>query len=386
MPFLRSSRVRDSFETVTASTVVEQDTPRAGYITRDGILYTDELFVTPEVASAVPAYRRARSLITSSLSQMTLRQYRQTGESVPSIPFLRTPDPNRVRSAFLSDLIGDLADHGVAYALNPRWDYDDGWRFAESKKLRKHRSVVHLPVSSVVDVTERGYRIHEREPGSDQIRETFVPAYAILGFECNSGGWLKDGARAIITARMLEDAARLYAGSPQPTTLLRNVGPRKTPEQVQQLLDALDASRKTRATTYIGRDLELESFGFDAQQIALSEARATAILDIARLTGVPSIYLSQGPNDASMVYSNQTQARLDLHATMTPFATAIAERLSFDDVTGDGLRVEFDFSEWLRVDPLMRADLYSKLVPLGVLTVDEARALEGLNTHNTRSL
>ena len=50
-----------------------------------------------------------------------------------------------------------------------------------------------------------------------------------------------------------------------------------------------------------------------------------------------------------MTYSNQTQARLDLHAAMTPFATAIAERLSMDDVTGEGNRVEYDFSEWLRV-------------------------------------
>ncbi len=130
----------------------------------------------------------------------------------------------------------------------------------------------------------------------------------------------------------------------------------------------------------LGRDLELESFGFDANAIALSESRSSNVLEIARLTGVPSIYLSQGPSEASMTYSNQTQARLDLHAAMTPFATAIAERLSMDDVTGEGNRVEYDFSEWLRVDPGMRADLYTKLVPLGVLTVDEARRFEQLNS------
>ena len=80
-----------------------------------------------------------------------------------------------------------------------------------------------------------------------------------------------------------------------------------------------------------------------------------------------------------MTYSNQTRARLDLHSAMTPFATAIAERLSMDDVTGEGNRVEYDFSEWLRVDPSMRASLYTQLVPLGVLTVEEARRFEQLN-------
>ena len=385
MALFRATRARDNFDTVTASQVVESDSvERAAALLGNGQLFTEELFVTSAIAMTVPAYRRARTIISSSLAQMPLHQYRANGEKLPSIPILRTPDPQRVRSAFFGDLIADLADHGVAYALNPRWNTEAGWRYSDTTE-RKHRSLVYLPAINVVEVSESGYRIQERKPGSAEVREYQVPADAVVGFECSAGAWLRDGARAIVTARLLEDSARMYAGNPQPTTLLRNVGPRKTPEQVQALLDALETSRRTRSTAYLGRDLELESFGFDATQISLADARATAILDIARLTGVPSIYLSQGPHEASMVYSNQTQARLDLHAAMTPFATAITERLSFDDVTGEGKHVEFDLAEWLRVDPMMRDDLYTKLVPLGILTTEEARVLEGLNTAQVRS-
>ena len=377
MAWLRSSKTIDAFDWLTASEeVVETDRPRAGFITSGGNLITDELWMSSEVAQQVPAYRRARVLLAGQLSQLPLRQFRRsTGEALPSIPFLRRPDPGRVSSALWSDVIGDLADHGVAYALNPLWNQPEGWRDGT-----KHKIVKHLPVIDVLDVTTDSYRIQYGRPGSSTYREEVVPARAIIAFECPAGQWLKHGARALTTGRMLEEAVRLYASNPSPSTLLRNTGPRKTPEQVQELLDQLEMSRKTRATTYLGRDLELEHFGFDANAIALSESRANNVLEIARLTGIPSIYLSQGPNEASMMYSNQTQARLDLHAAMTPFSTAIAERLSMDDVSSEGVRVEYNFSEWLRVDPMMRAELYTKLVPLGILTVEEARVLENLNT------
>ena len=379
MAWLRSSRVLETHDRLTAaSDVVVGDDPRAAFITTNGVLHTDELWVTSEVAQAVPAYRRARTLITSQLSQLGLRQIRtRTGEVLPSIPFLRHPDLGRTPSAFWSDIIGDLADHGIAYALNPRWSQAAGWRYTDTG-VRKHKAVRYLAVTDVLEVTPTTYTVRYGRPGATTYREETVPAEAVIGFECEAGRWLKYGARTLVTARLLEEAVRMYAGNPSPTTLLKNDGPRKTPDQVQELLDAIEAGRRSRSTAYIGRDLSLETFGFDANALALSESRAAAVLEIARLTGVPSIYLAQGPNEASMTYSNQTQARLDLHSAMTPFATAIAERLSMDDVTGEGVRVEYDFSEWLRVDPMMRADLYTKLVPLGILSVEEARALENL--------
>jgi hypothetical protein len=347
-------------------------------ISPTGELYIDELFVTREVANAVPAYRRAKTLIGSNLSILPLRQRDGSGKLLPSIPILRRPDPDRVSSAFWSDLYADLADFGVAYAVNPNWSNPSGWRYADSQlTARKHASLRYLPVEDVLDVSETHYRIRTRTPGADHYDEELVPVSAVVGFECSAGNWLKTGARAITTARLLEDAARMYANYPQPLSLLRNTGPRKTPEQVQELLATMESARRTRSTAYLGRDLDLTSTGFTATDISLSDARGTAVLDIARVTGVPSLYLFQGPNDASMTYSNMTMMRLDLHAAMVPFAQAVAERFSFDDLTGNGVTVEHDFSPFLRVDPQMRADLYASLISSGVMTVEEARQLEG---------
>jgi phage portal protein BeeE len=67
-----------------------------------------------------------------------------------------------------------------------------------------------------------------------------------------------------------------------------------------------------------------------------------------------------------------------LDFSLRPLLTAIEQRLSMDDVTVRGQYVEFDLDDFLRGDPLTRADVYSKLIPLGVLTVDEAREEEDL--------
>lgn len=379
MAFLRSTRVREEATRVrleAAATVDTGDEPSMGSvgITPAGELYMiEELYVTRPVAMAVPAYRRARTLIASTLAQLPIDQLAPDGARIPSIPFLRRPDPDRVRSAILADTYADLCDHGVAYWRNPEWDRPTGWRYPDaSGPARKHRSVKHLPFDDVLDVDATSYRVRV-----DDTEQT-LPAYAVLGFECSAGGWLRDGARVVSTARLLENAARMYARTPQPTTVVKNNGPRKTPAQVTELLDALELARRDRAIAYVGRDVDLEAFGFDAKQIALAEARAAATLDMARLTGVPAAYLSQGIADASMTYSTTTQQRLDLHATMLPFATAVEERLSFDDVTGDGVTTRHDFAPFLRVDPKLRAELAAIYVPLEVMTADEARQLEGL--------
>ena len=88
MALLRSSRVRESFDALTASQVVEPgDVPVAGVIGVDGVLYTDEFFVTREVAMSVPAYKRAWTLVTASLSQMPLGLYRESTR-LATPPFL----------------------------------------------------------------------------------------------------------------------------------------------------------------------------------------------------------------------------------------------------------------------------------------------------------
>lgn len=381
MGWFRATRTLGAFDLTAAaiaSSTVDHDessaaagrfatmTPADFLVSSSGVLR--------ETAHAVPAYRRARTLVAQSIAQANLVRVTAARQTVAPDPFLRRPDPKRTAFAFWFDIVGDLADYGYAYAANVSGE----WRFPDAGELRKFANVERVDPEKVTELDLDGVTYYEIVGDDGYVRR--YPAAYVLRFECASGGWLKAAARAVSTSLMLEESARRYAETPQATTILSNAGPRKTPEQVAELLDAWETARRTRSTAYVGRDITAESVGFDATQIALSDARAAAILDVARATGIPSLYLGQGPNDASMTYSNMTQQRLDLYAAFQPFAVAIEQRLSFDDVTGVGTSVRFDFGQWLRADPVMRANLYAQLVPLGVMTVDEARAFEDLVT------
>jgi hypothetical protein len=52
--------------------------------------------------------------------------------------------------------------------------------------------------------------------------------------------------------------------------------------------------------------------------------------------------------------------------------------LSENDITPRGSIVKFDLEEFYSPSAIERADIYAKLIPLGVMTVEEAREREML--------
>ena len=335
-----------------------------------------DTYIARDTAMTVPAYRRAIQLVSGSISTLKLSMKDAAQSEIAPIPFLRQPDPKVTTQSLLAKTVADLCHFGFAYWYNPNWNLKDGWRFPDTRSP-KHKSIIRVAPEDVALIRTESVTlyVYDRQGIPHPVE---VPPEAVIIFEAPAGHWLKDGARALSTMQMLEDAVRMYAQTPLPQTVVKNQGARKTSEDVEKLLSAIESARVRRSTAYVGRDLELDTMGWDAQQIALAEARAQQVLEISRLSGIPPLYLAQGIQGSSHNYSNLTQQRLDLHAALVPFTTAIAQRLSFDDVTGNGFTVDFDYTPWLRVDPTMRADLYAKLIPLGVMTADEARAFEQL--------
>jgi HK97 family phage portal protein len=102
------------------------------------------------------------------------------------------------------------------------------------------------------------------------------------------------------------------------------------------------------------------------------------VSEIARLMGIPEWYLGAAAG-GSMTYSNVTDERKTLvDFSLRPIMTAIEQRLTLDDITLRGTSVRFNLDDFLRGNAKDRADIYTKLIPLGVLTVDEARNLEDM--------
>jgi len=80
-----------------------------------------------------------------------------------------------------------------------------------------------------------------------------------------------------------------------------------------------------------------------------------------------------------MTYSNVTAERRNLiDMSLRPLMSCITQRLSDIDITPRGSIVKYDLEEFYSPSAIERADIYQKLIPLGVMTVDEAREREDL--------
>ena len=211
---------------------------------------------------------------------------------------------------------------------------------------------------------------------------TAVPARDVIKFYGDGlGGWLTTGAAAINTAAALEAATLNYSEYPMPTVVLKNTGADLPATTVDALLAAWEEARSNRATAYLNSAIEAKGMGWSARDLALVEARNESAIGIARIANLDPVWVGASVTGSSLTYSNRVDLyRQLLDISLRPVMDMITHRLSMPDVTPRGHAVRFDTSGFLRGNASDLADLVQKLVPLGVLTADEARTVIDLNT------
>lgn len=117
---------------------------------------------------------------------------------------------------------------------------------------------------------------------------------------------------------------------------------------------------------------------FTPQEIGLTELAQFNESRIVTLLGVPPFLMGLPSGGDSMTYSN-VSSLFDFHdrASLRPKALAVMSALS-GWALPRGQSAELNRDEYSRPAFNERADAYSKLVPLGVLSVDEIRTMERL--------
>ena len=69
--------------------------------------------------------------------------------------------------------------------------------------------------------------------------------------------------------------------------------------------------------------------------------------------------------------------------SLRPYLTAYEQRMSFSDITPAGTKVRFDLDDFLRGNPLERAQVYEILNRIGAMSVEEIREEEDLISETT---
>jgi HK97 family phage portal protein len=326
--------------------------------------------VSREEAVTVPSVLRCRNLIATTVGVMELKTYaKATKAEIPNLPWVNQLSKSAPNSVILTAIVDALIFYGTAY-LEVTEVYQDDNRPARFDFVNNTRVQVQLnKLNTFVDF----YTVDGRERPMSGIG-------SLVTIQSPIDGILHAGARILRAAIDLEKASATAASTPVPSGILKNNGADLPPAEVSGLLAAWKRSRAERSTAYLTSTLEYQPTSFSPKDMMYNEALQYMATQIARLFNVPAYYISADQNN-SMTYANvQDERRQFVSLSLQPYISAVENRFSMDDLSSVTQFVAFDMdSGFLRANPMERLNVIEKMLTLGLITVEEARAMEELS-------
>jgi HK97 family phage portal protein len=321
--------------------------------------------ITRAQAMQVPAVARARNIICATIGSLPLEVRRESNNSkVPTPPFIRQPDPRMTGQSVYTFLAEDLLFTGQGYLRILELGTDGRPLSAEWISTSRVTRTLDATGHNVRYYSVDGNRVPENGLGS------------LIPFTGYDEGLLIRAGITINTALSLEKAVKRFADEPSPSMILKSNLPMPA-ERVTALLNSWKEARNNRATAFVNDTVDFQSVGFSPEQLTLNQSRQYMASEIARACNLPEYYL--GGSAASMTYSNVTAERRSLiDLSLRPLMTCITQRLSENDITPRGSIVKFNLEEFYSPSAIERSEIYAKLIPLGVMTISEAREREDL--------
>ena len=318
-------------------------------------------------AYQVPAYVKALKTYSHTIATFPLREYVGI-DQVVARSFLNQPSTIGTYWSQMTRLVEDLLQYDTAYwyVTSRTWD-----GFPASIERMPFTEVSLQNPNPFADIQ------YQVPIGTIWWNGLMIPGSEVIRFDGDGlGGWLITGAAAINTAAALEAATQQMAEYPLPQIVLKNNGADLPAAAVDALLDAWETARQSRTTAYVNSTITTDAMGWNAADLQLVAAREESALMIARLCNLDPVWVGAGVPGGSLTYSNRTDLyRQLLDLSLTPIMTAIAQRLSMNDVTPRGREIKFDTTTFLRANPAEISALATVLIPLGVLTPNEIRGL-----------
>lgn len=318
---------------------------------------------TRDMAMSVPVIARARNIIATTIGGLPIEWINEaTGESVPTPRVINQPDPRIPGITFRSWIIEDMIFHPYAYARVLK-RYADTGRVAAMERIAPERVAVKTNANGT-------------EQTGFWVDGTPIDPADLVIFPSVDEGLLFRAGRTIRAAHQLEKSALNFANNPIPQTVLKNrVG--LTKDKLQQMGAAWAKARRESSTAILNGDIDIETLGYDPKSLQMNEARQYVALELCRAMGLPAWFASADPQ--SNTYANAVNQRRDLFDFgLRPYLTAYEQRLDFTDITPAGTKNRHDLDDFLRGNPLERAQVYEILNRIGAMSIEEIRKDEDL--------
>ena len=324
---------------------------------------------TRALAMSVPSVARARNIICGTIGSLPLTTFnRITGEYVDPHRVINQPDPRVAGFVIYCWLAEDIWLYGAGYGqVLEMYSATDGGRVRAWTRVSPDRVTVD---TDFLNTTINGYKVDGKSVPMQGVG-------SIIRFDGPDEGLLHRAGKTVAAAVYLENAAVNYAKEPAPSMVLKSNGTNLTAERISSLLSAWKTARQSRSTAFLNADVELQQFGFDPKTMQLAEARQYVALELSRACGIPAYFLSA--EQTSMTYSNAVNERRSLvDFSLRPILKSVEERLSLPDFVPNPVMVRFALDDFLRGNPLERAQVYEILNRIGAMSVEQIQREEDL--------
>lgn len=326
-------------------------------------------------AMSVTSVLRGRNLLCAIATLPLITRDRHQNEV--TTPLLEQIDPDVANLVTLAATVEDLLFDAISW-----------WRVTARNAAGWPVNAVHCDLGTV-SLEPPGQRWREARtlPSGQQlpggvvwVNGVEVPSRDMIRFDSPNPPLRRAAARAIRRALLLEQTAALYASDPRPVDYFsphENADPIDD-DEIKEILADWREARRERSTGYVPAALQYNSVDSPSPaDLQLAQLQKQATIDLANAMGLDAEDLQV--STTTRTYQNATDRRRDrINDTLSPYMQAITARLSMNDVTRRGHKVEFDLDDYLRADPLTRWQTYEIASRIQAISVQEIRAEERL--------
>ena len=311
----------------------------------------------------IPVYR-AFSLISSAVSQLTIDLWRGE-EQLKAIPtWVRQPDVKMPRSAFFELTTTSLAATGNAF-----------WRVVRDSPADAPSALLVVD-PNMVHVNEDGTYSYEGK----NLARWQMQHLALLRVpgRLRGLGPIQAASEDLLGATDQRTyATNWFETGTVPNGLLSS-DQHITAEQAASMKAQWTASVSGREPAVLGQGLDYKPFLLSPKDAQFLESRQYTTTDIARLFGIPSHLMLAVVEGGSMTYLNGQAADLSfMRWTLMSYLREIEE--AFSALLPRGTTARFNPDAILRASTKERYDAHAVALSAGFLSVDEVRAIEGLD-------
>lgn len=287
--------------------------------------------VSRATAMQIPALKKARDIYVGIIAGSPLKEFEGTTETTPGW--------------LMNTATGISPWHRNAYVFDDIFFYDWSALAVDRDKAGQITDAIRIPWERW-ETDDRGRVLVDGKAQSAE-QMVLIPGNG-------SGGVLSCGAQTIKGYRALERAWIGRAQNPIPLIELHQItddeltdgSTEGEDDEIGDLLDTWAAARTspTGAVGFTDNRVEVRVHGTVNTDLYV-EGRNAAVLDIARLVGMPASLLDGSQSTASLTYSTTEGKRSEFDDYSLPMWTnPIEARLSLDDVSPAGRVIRFDQS------------------------------------------